>query len=83
MTSKNKEKTEWQLSRKALEYISLKRELLQFVNRVRHLYSINVVDELAEDNVTACRLPPYHNKLNPMEFVWSQMKCHIAPSSTI
>lgn len=58
---------------------SLKKELLAKVKEIKHLYSLNVVDEMAKThNLEILRLPPYHCELNPIELVWSQVKRHVA-----
>ena len=54
---------------------NLKSKLLQLVNGVCHLYSSNVVEDIS---VMGCRLLTYHCELNPIELIWSQVKCHVA-----
>lgn len=69
------------LTSKGIEYPdkSLKVELLQIINTVRQKYTRYEVDEVGKvNNVTVCRLPPYHCELNPIEMVWSQLKRHVA-----
>lgn len=69
------------LTSKDIEYPdkSLKIELLQIINSVRENYTRYEVDEVGKvNNVTVCRLPPYHCELNPIEMVWSQLKRHVA-----
>lgn len=61
----------------------LKKELLEEVSKVKHLYTSYVVDEKAKDNgFTVLRLPPYHCELNPIELVWSQVKRHVGMNNT-
>lgn len=41
------------------------------------IHRANVVNEFLEENekrITAFRLPPYHPKFNPTEFLWSYLK---------
>lgn len=62
---------------------SLKKELLAEVSKIRHLYSMNVVDEIAKSHgLQVLRIPPYHCELNPIELVWSQVKRHVAANNT-
>lgn len=62
---------------------SLKKELLEEVSKVKHLYVSYVVDEKAKDHgFTVLRLPPYHCELNPIELVWSQVKRHVGMHNT-
>lgn len=61
---------------------SLKKELLAEVKKVRHLYSLNIIDEMAKSHgLTVLRVPPYHCELNPIELVWSQVKRHVAANN--
>lgn len=60
----------------------LKKELLAEVQKVKHKYSMNIVDEMATSHgLTVLRLPPYHCELNPIELVWSQVKRHVATNN--
>lgn len=62
---------------------SLKKELLEEVSKIKHLYSAHVVDEKAKEfGFTVLRLPPYHCELNPIELVWSQVKRHVGKHNT-
>lgn len=62
---------------------SLRKELLQEVSKIKHLYEERVVDKIAkEKGFTVIRLPPYHCELNPIELVWSQVKRHVAMNNT-
>lgn len=62
---------------------SLKKELLDQVASVKHLYSAYKIDEKAKSlGFTVLRLPPYHCELNPIELVWSQVKRNVAMHNT-
>lgn len=52
-----------------------KKELMEKVNEVRHLYDKYVIDEMARENgITVLRLPPYHCIFNPIELIWAQVR---------
>lgn len=61
----------------------LKKEMLQIVSQYRSVYDKYVVDEMAKSrNMTVLRLPPYHCELNPIEYVWAQVKGYVAAHNT-
>ncbi|XP_054287688.1 uncharacterized protein LOC129003422 [Macrosteles quadrilineatus] len=61
---------------------SLKKELLAEVQKIKHLFDLHAIDEIAKThNIEIVRLPPYHCELNPIELVWSQVKRHVAANN--
>lgn len=83
-TKSKKEEIKCWLRDKNVEFPEdcLKKELLAEVGKVKHLYSLNIVDEMArEHGLTVLRIPPYHCELNPIELVWSQVKRHVAKNN--
>ncbi|CAH2109222.1 unnamed protein product [Euphydryas editha] len=61
----------------------LKKELMLKVGEISPQYNTYLVDETAKANgIEILRLPPYHCKLNPIEFVWAQIKNYIAANNS-
>lgn len=58
---------------------SMKVKLLQLANCVKNMDTFNkyIVDNIADKSgCTILRLPPYHCMLNPIEMIWTQVKCY-------
>ncbi|XP_066596594.1 uncharacterized protein [Prorops nasuta] len=61
----------------------VKAELLQIVQKEKHLYNNYVIDKLAKKyNKEILRLPSYHCELNPIEMVWSMVKQYVKSHNT-
>ncbi|XP_018577481.1 uncharacterized protein LOC108915825 [Anoplophora glabripennis] len=60
----------------------IKVELLDIVRMHKLKYNKYICDELAQQcNKIVLRLPPYHNELNPIETIWTQLKNEITACS--
>ena len=60
----------------------LKKELLLLVQQNKPQFKAYVIDQLAEEHGhKILRLPPYHSELNPIEYIWANIKGHVARSN--